>query len=214
MLCENPPLRQTPCRPGFSTPGNAVSRQAVTPTETLGSRRRSQRHVLAILLSTQGFENDIEAALPRLARQSQVGSVTTIIVNPFPEQKTASWDSLEAPYQSQIKLDRKRSIKHLFPAIDPSLTKSATGDADIMSRHHRHVAVSARNAIAEYEKVDPDFSRLDEESPDADDLDARCRRLIRYLTQPFTITTPFTGRAGEAVSIGVTMTEVASIPDD
>ncbi len=170
-----------PCRPGFSTPGNAVSRQAVTPTETLGSRRRSQRHVLAILLSTQGFENDIEAALPRLARQSQVGSVTTIIVNPFPEQKTASWDSLEAPYQSQIKLDRKRSIKHLFPAIDPSLTKSATGDADIMSRHHRH---------------------------------ARCRRLIRYLTQPFTITTPFTGRAGEAVSIGVTMTEVASIPDD
>ncbi|MEM7217021.1 MAG: sigma-70 family RNA polymerase sigma factor [Pseudomonadota bacterium] len=148
--------------------------------------------VLAIVLDAPGFERDVETAFPRLARPSRDGAITTIVVTPFPERKSG-WETLPPPFTGQIKLQRTRANAHLYPAIDPTLTFCRT-EPDETARAR---AQAARYRLARYERSDADFSTLGDSGSTGEA--AAAQALLRYLSQPFWLTAPFSGRPGEHV---------------
>jgi len=154
-------------------------------------------HVLAVVLSTQGFESEVETSLLRLCAARSTGSITSMIVTPFPEQNT--WSELLPPFSGQIALDRARAKKHLFPAIDPQRTLSDGLKATLVGDRHLRLAVECRRILAAYAEADPEFERIDE-SAGATAEEDQARSLLRYLCQPFWTTEPFTGRPGESVA--------------
>ena len=78
-------------------------------------------NVLVVLLCEAGFESDVDASLVRLSAKGRSGSITAIVVTPFPEKREAVWAELAPPYKAQIVLDRRRAKKMLSVASCRSL---------------------------------------------------------------------------------------------
>jgi RNA polymerase sigma factor (sigma-70 family) len=165
------------------------------------SLRNDGKDVLAVVLSAAGFENDVEASLLRLKAPAETGSITSIIVTPFPENRDL-WTELKPPYSGQIALDRRRATQHLFPAIDPHYSLSEALQSSIVGGRHVDLANRALQLLTAYQKVDPEFTKLGAETgKSATPVTESAPRLLRYLSQPFSTTEPFTGRPGEHVAV-------------
>lgn len=176
------------------------------------SLRDSGHDVLAVILSTQGFENEVEASLLRLKAPSENGSITSIIVTPFPEKREV-WSELMAPYSGQIALDRTRAQQYLFPAIHPRFSMSAGLDPAHVGERHVRLAENSLKLIDSYQKVDPDLVQLStQDAPEERAKNvASARQLLRYLCQPFYVAEPFTGRPGEHVALNEMLDRVEEI---
>ena len=175
-------------------------REAFQRGLTLAESLRDSGHdVLAVILSSQGFENEVESSLLRLKTPSlsgQSGSITSIIVTPFAEQRDA-WTELSPPYSGQIVLDRIRAQRYLFPAIQPAKSMSLGLDPEMVGERHVQLAEKSSALLEAYLQQDPGLEKLD--ATELDQQSIRAVRLLRYLCQPFATTEPFTGRPGEHV---------------
>lgn len=179
--------------------------------ELIESLKNAGKEVLAIIQSTDGFEADIERAFYPLSSAQKGGAVTSIVLTPFRDAEQA-WPALKAPYTSQITLDRARSIKHLYPGIDPALSMSKVVEADI-GKLHLQLSKEVRDLLAWYRLEDPEFELLESSvSGTVKRTKAtRARELIKYFTQPFKITEPFRGTTGLAVPRQQMLKEVQGI---
>ena len=169
--------------------------------------RDAGKDVLVIVLSTQGFENEVDANLIRLKQSGERGSITSIIVTPFPEQPDL-WTQLKSPYTGQIVLDRIRAQRHLYPAIDPRSSLSLALDPTITDDRHVQLARRARAAIESYQQGDPNLSELELAATRGT---GTAYRLLRYFCQPFSITEPFTGLPGEHIALEELFDDVEGI---
>ena len=186
----------------------AAYQRGLQLAETL---RDSGRDVLAVVLSSEGYINDIDASLLRLAAHKNSGSITTIVVTPFPEQRKV-FAELQVPYSAQITLDRVRASRHLFPAIDPRYSMSSALTDEIVGERHVLLAAAARRLFDEYRQIDSDLALLHSQGAAKDtSVIRRAHKLFRFLCQPFCVTEPFTGRLGEQVALGDLLNEVDTI---
>jgi RNA polymerase sigma factor (sigma-70 family) len=177
---------------------------------------RDEGHdVLVVLLCDSGYESEVDASLVRLSDNRGNGSITTIVVTPFPEKREAVWTELAPPYKAQIVLDRRRAKKALLPSIDPLLSLSEPLDAGKVGARHTDIAARARQLIADYVAIDPGFELLGTArgAQPAPDL-VRAHRLLGYLRQPFLVAEPFTGRLGQWLSEAQLLDDVESILSD
>ena len=154
------------------------------------------RDVFAVILSTQGFENEVESSLIRLKAPRPAGSVTSIVVTHF-GKKHEGWDAYPPPYSGQIALDYWRACQRLFPAIDPRRSGSCGLASDLVGERHVRLAERCRSILEQYENEDPEFERVADDRVRED----RGPRLASYLCQPFAATEPFTGLPGEHVTL-------------
>jgi RNA polymerase sigma factor (sigma-70 family) len=169
-------------------------------------------NVLVVLLCEPGFESDVDASLVRLSARRGSGSITTMVVTPFPEKREAVWTKLAAPYKAQIVLDRRRAKKLLFPSIDPLVSMSDLLSTGKAGARHVEVATCARALLQRYAAIDADFALFGTPDGTASDRDiARTHRLLGYLRQPFLVAEPFTGRPGEWVSQPQLLDDVEAI---
>ncbi len=168
-------------------------------------------NVLVVLLCEPGFESDVDASLVRLSAKHGSGSITTMVVTPFPEQREAVWTELSAPYKAQIVLDRRRAKKMLFPSIDPSASMSGPVASGKSGARHAAIATRARALLARYAAIDPEFARFGTDERASDPEIRRTHRLLAYLRQPFLVAEPFTGRPGEWVSQSQLLDDVEAI---
>jgi F-type H+-transporting ATPase subunit beta len=76
-------------------------------------------------------------------------------------------------------------------------------DPLVVGEAHYHTAEAVRRALAQYRELADIIAMLGIEELSAEDRRtvARARRLQRFLTQPFGVTEPFTGRKGATVEI-------------
>jgi RNA polymerase sigma factor (sigma-70 family) len=168
--------------------------------------------VLVVLLCEPGFESDVDASLVRLSAKHEVGSITTIVVTPFPEKREAVWSELSPPFKAQIVLDRRRAKKQLFPSIDPLASLSDLVITGRIGARHVDVATRARELMERYAAIDPDFSLFGTSHERRTEPDvARAHQLLGYLRQPFLVAEPFTGRSGEWMSQGRLLDDVEAI---
>lgn len=178
------------------------------------SLREEGRDVLLVLLTETGFEIDTEASFKRLFEANTSGApgaarITSFVISAFEDREEDGRAALRAPWDARITLDRKRARRGLYPSIDPtgSLSRSDPGE------RHRRLASAARTLLADYERLDPDLALPDPASLAAVDRDLaqRAQRLLRYLTQPFVTTEPFTGRPASRVGLAALLDDVAAI---
>ncbi len=116
---------------------------------------------------------------------------------------------------STIVLSREMASEGLYPAIDPLASSSTLMDAQVVGKDHYDTAQDVRQAIAHYRELQEIISLLGMEELSASDRATvrRARRLLRFLTQPFTVTEAFTGKQGRSVDIADTIAGCRAILD-
>jgi len=198
VICGLTSYQATPAehRHGFET--------AIRQAEQL---RDSGDDVLVVLQSALGFESDVDASLLRLKTPSAPGSITTLVITPFPEVADTNWREVTAPFDGQILLDRARAKQHLYPAINTDYSTSSVLTEEGLGEKHVRVAEAARQILNRYAERDPEFDMQPSNNPDTE----AAIRLLRYLCQPFHVTAPFTGRIGESVSVAQLLNDVEQI---
>ena len=104
---------------------------------------------------------------------------------------------------ASIVLSREMSGEGLYPAVDPLASTSTMLEAAVVGREHYETAEAVRGLIERYRELQEIIALLGIEELGAADRRAvnRARRLIRFLTQPFAVTTQFTGIEGASVSL-------------
>lgn len=108
---------------------------------------------------------------------------------------------------SSIVLSRDMAAQGLYPAVDPLLSTSVVLDPRIVGDRHYRIADETRKLIERYRELQEIISLLGVEELSAADRLAvrRARQLIRFLTQPFSVTAQFTGHAGVSVTLEETL---------
>ncbi len=116
---------------------------------------------------------------------------------------------------SAIVLSREMASEGLYPAIDPLASSSVLLDPRLVGKDHYQVADEVRRLIEHYRELQEIISLLGMEELSADDRVSvgRARRLIRFLSQPFAVTSQFTGRGGESVPLADTLRGCRAILD-
>lgn len=114
---------------------------------------------------------------------------------------------------SAIVLSRDMASQGLYPAIDPLTSTSVMLDARIVGQRHYDIAEEVRRSIEHYRELQEIISLLGMEELSAADRLAvnRARKLVRFLTQPFEITSQFTGRPGVTVKLEDTLAGCSAI---
>jgi len=117
--------------------------------------------------------------------------------------------------EASIVLSRDMASEGLYPAIDPLASTSVLLDPRIVGHEHYEVAQRVRGALAHYRELQEIIALLGLEELSALDrsLVHRARRLIRFLTQPFAVTSAFTGQPGRSVAIADTLAGCRAILD-
>lgn len=117
---------------------------------------------------------------------------------------------------ASVVLSRQRASQGFYPAIDPLASTSSLLSPEIVGERHARLARDIRSTLATYEDLKDIIAMLGfEELSDADQsMVSRARRLERYLTQPFHVTTAFTGQAGHTVSLADALDDAERILND
>lgn len=133
------------------------------------------------------------------------GSITSVqaIYVPADDITDPACVSVFPHLDTNVVLSREMSAKGLYPAIDPLLSTSKLFGAPDMSRRHCDTAEAVREHIARHRDLMDIIAMLglDELSPADRLMVKRARRLEKFLTQPFFLTEPFTGRKGRHVAL-------------
>ena len=116
---------------------------------------------------------------------------------------------------SSIVLSRDMASEGMYPAIDPLASDSTLLDPQLVGEAHYRIAEEVRKTIAHYRELQEIIALLGiEELSSADRRTVkRARRLMRFLTQPFLVTVPFTGRPGRSVELSATLDGCRAILD-
>jgi F-type H+-transporting ATPase subunit beta len=104
---------------------------------------------------------------------------------------------------SFIVLSRERASQGLYPAIDLLKSGSKMLAPHITGERHYQVAQQVKQMLSQYEDLKDIISMLGMEELSKEDQQVvhRARRLERFFTQPFGVTTQFTGKEGKIVSL-------------
>jgi len=105
-------------------------------------------------------------------------------------------------------LDRGIASLGIYPAVDPLESKSSLMDESIIGKRHFRVARSVEQILLQYRSLQDIISILGmEELTDEDRLTVyRARKIQKFLSQPFQVAEPFTGKKGEFVELEETIT--------
>ncbi|MEP2743373.1 F0F1 ATP synthase subunit beta [Bauldia litoralis] len=116
---------------------------------------------------------------------------------------------------SSIVLSRDMASEGMYPAVEPLASTSSLLDPRLIGDQHYKTAQEVRKAIAHYRDLQKIIALLGIEELSATDrhLVGRARRLMRFLTQPFMVTTAFTGKSGRAVELDATIAGCRAILD-
>jgi F-type H+-transporting ATPase subunit beta len=116
---------------------------------------------------------------------------------------------------ASIVLSRDMASQGLYPAIDPLASTSVVLDPRVVGPEHYETGEEVRRLIEHYRELQEIISLLGMEELSAADQTAvgRARRLIRFLTQPFAVTSQFTGLEGTSVSLEETLHGCRAILD-
>lgn len=112
-------------------------------------------------------------------------------------------------------LERRIAEKGLFPAIDPLASSSRVLDPQVVGEQHYKVARRVQQILQRYRELQDIIAILgiDELSEEDKLVVHRARRIERFLSQPFYVAEPFTGKSGKYTSIADTIRSFEEICD-
>ncbi len=106
-----------------------------------------------------------------------------------------------------VVLNRSIAQKGIYPAVDPLESTSRILDVNVVGREHYEIAQQVLQFLQRYHDLQDIIAILgmDELSREDQTIVLRARRLERFFSQPFLVTTQFTGLEGKYVSVADTI---------
>ena len=190
----------------FSRPASERREAFNEGLAAIAAHRHAGRHVFAVIMSTQGFEQEIEACLPTLVEAAE-GGLTPLVMTPFKDED-GPWKSLRAPFTNQWTLDRSRANARLYPAIDPTRSPSDYP----MSGRHAVLRSNVIDVMAGYRETDPTLEKFARGESERSHPVA-CK-LLNYFSQSFQIATPFGGVPGDETGMAQLLDDVERLLAD
>ena len=137
------------------------------------------------------------------------GAITSVqaIYVPADDMTDPAVTSILNHLDTSVILTRSQASKGFYPAVDPLQSSSKLMDRHFLGDRHYGVAEGVREHLARYRELEDIISMLGLEELSETDrrIVVRARKLQRYLTQPFHVTSAFTGIAGASVSLQQTL---------
>jgi F-type H+/Na+-transporting ATPase subunit beta len=114
-----------------------------------------------------------------------------------------------------IYLERSISEKGIYPAIDPLASNSRLLDPQFVGERHFAVADRVKRILQRYRELQDIIAILGVEELSEEDkaVVGRARRIERFLSQPFFVAEPFTGKKGEFTKLEDTIRSFEEICD-
>src|SRR5215468_6256701 len=114
-----------------------------------------------------------------------------------------------------IYLERSISEKGIYPAIDPLASNSRLLDPQFVGERHFNVADRVKRILQRYRELQDIIAILGVEELSEDDkkVVARARRIERFLSQPFFVAEPFTGKDGNFTKLEDTIRSFEELCD-
>ena len=163
--------------------------------------------LLGRLPSRVGYQPTLGSEVAQLQERiasTHRGSVTSIQAVYVPADDLTDPAAAETftHLDATITLSRRLASEGLYPAIDPLDSTSKLLTPTVVGERHYSIARQVRETIAHYRGLEDIIGMLGLEELSAEDqlIVQRARRLIRFLTQPFFVTEPFTGQEGRFVT--------------
>jgi F-type H+-transporting ATPase subunit beta len=114
-----------------------------------------------------------------------------------------------------IYLERSISEKGIYPAIDPLASNSRLLDPQFVGEEHFAVADRVKRILQRYRELQDIIAILGVEELSEEDkkVVSRARRIERFLSQPFFVAEPFTGKPGNFTKLEDTIRSFKELCD-
>jgi F-type H+-transporting ATPase subunit beta len=112
-------------------------------------------------------------------------------------------------------LSRALTELGIYPAVDPLDSSSRMLDPKIVGEEHYNVALQVQRVLQKYKDLQDIIAILgmDELSEEDKQVVNRARRIQKFLSQPFNVAEPFTGRPGRYVKLEDTIRSFKGVVD-
>jgi F-type H+-transporting ATPase subunit beta len=168
--------------------------------------------LLGRMPSAVGYQPTLASEMAELQERitsTKKGSITSVqaiyvpaddITDPAPATTFSHLDS-------KIVLSRALTEIGIYPAVDPLASSSSALDPKIVGQDHYDVAREVQKTLQRYQELQDIINILGiEELSETDRRTVdRARKIQHFLSQPFFVAEPFTGRAGKYVSLADTI---------
>jgi F-type H+-transporting ATPase subunit beta len=168
--------------------------------------------LLGRMTSAVGYQPTLATEVGQLEERivsTKDGAITSIqaiyvpaddLTDPAP---AATFSHLDAT----VVLSRQAASQGLYPAVDPLESGSRLLTPRIVGETHYQTASRVRETLARYQELRDVIAILGMEELAEEDrlLVQRARKIQRFLTQPFFVAEPFTGRKGVFVPLEETL---------
>ncbi|HEY4488548.1 MAG TPA: F0F1 ATP synthase subunit beta [Candidatus Paceibacterota bacterium] len=145
------------------------------------------------------------------------GSITSVqaIYVPADDLTDPAPATTFAHLDSTIVLSRALASLGIYPAIDPLESSSTALTPEIVGDEHYRVTNETRRVLQRYKDLQDIIAILGIEELSEEDkrLVYRARKIQRFLSQPFSVASVFTGAPGKYVSLADTVRSFAEILD-
>lgn len=139
------------------------------------------------------------------------GAITSVqaVYVPSDDMSDPAVTAILSHLDTVVILSRAQAGKGIYPAVDPLQSASRLMDRHTLGDRHYAVAEAVREHLARYRELEDIITMLGVEELSEKDrrIVLRARRLQRYLTQPFNVTSEHSGIAGVSVPLADTLTD-------
>jgi F-type H+/Na+-transporting ATPase subunit beta len=168
--------------------------------------------LLGRMPSAVGYQPNLATEMGELQERitsTKKGSITSVqaIYVPADDYTDPAPATAFAHLDATTNLSRQISEMGIYPAVDPLASTSRILDPRIIGDDHYNTARAVKQVLQKYKDLQDIIAILgiDELSEDDKLVVARARKIQLFLSQPFFVAEPFTGREGKYVPLSDTI---------
>jgi F-type H+-transporting ATPase subunit beta len=169
--------------------------------------------LLGRMPSAVGYQPTLQTEMGNLQERitsTRKGSITSVqaVYVPADDLSDPAPANTFAHLDATTVLSRAISELGIYPAVDPLDSTSRIKDPLVIGERHFRVASEVQLTLQKYKDLQDIIAILgmDELSEDDRTIVNRARKIQRFLSQPFFVAEPFTGRSGQYVKLEETIT--------
>ena len=168
--------------------------------------------LLGRIPSQAGYQPTLSSELGKLQERitsTQDGSITSIqaVYVPADDLTDPAIVAVFSHLDSSLVLSRQIASLGIYPAVDPLESSSSVLNSRIVGEKHYQAAQGVIKILQKYKELQDIIAILGvEELSDEDKLTvSRARKIQKFLSQPFFVAEPYTGRPGKYVTLAETV---------
>jgi len=168
--------------------------------------------LLGRMPATVGYQPTLTTEVAELQDRimsTRAGAITAVqaVYVPADDMTDPAVNTILSHLDTTVILSRGQAAKGIYPAVDPLQSTSKLMDRYTLGDRHFNVAEGVREHFARYHELEDVIAMLGLEELSTEDrrIVMRARKLERYLTQPFAVTSAHTGIEGVTVRLEDTL---------